>query len=576
MSSKARKRPSPSSTEPVKNSTPVKKPRKSSNKENRKNEISDVKSSEDDSGFPSCSSSFSEPKSSPIKSKSTPKKIPKRRIKNKISEATESQDVNEMDIASLLALGEGSVNESNEVNMSADSFGSSESEADDWEEVEAKEEIKEPVIPKEGVDITLEVPNIHVKRKKKGFDMEAHVKRELNKVKREMQLMMHKVHVLCWIAHIKFVNQVLNSQLLMGTSLSLITSKNLYPPKYADLTYLERIVKWYSKTIELKENENDKNCKEDLSEQLCYQFEHKVAYSKKHLVFLFVVMMRTLGLKTRIVMSFQVVPVRPSNSDLGDVKVKKESENKKQKIETKKKEKVEKESEYFKNAPEEAASTSKEKLDDKEKKKVVKKTSKKVPVSMPKVQEKKESSKPCTPKKEIKLSDSDSDESFSKHFKSSPIKLSKLKKETDEEKIKKLGESSEYFSSKKTDKKTSDKGDAKNKTKTKRSNKKPNLKTPENSKPVKKIKSGDSSDADSDFTPQSLQKNAAKKEIDRRVLSSDEEAPVKKRQGVDVWVEIFLESEEKWISVDVPRQRIHCVNELFVSVVKYINENYFI
>jgi len=51
-------------------------------------------------------------------------------------------------------------------------------------------------------------------------------------------------------------------------------------------------------------------------------------------------------------------------------------------------------------------------------------------------------------------------------------------------------------------------------------------------------------------------------------LSSDDEVGVQvaKKIGQDVWVEVFLEAEEKWITVDVIRQKVHCVQLLQVSI----------
>lgn len=37
-------------------------------------------------------------------------------------------------------------------------------------------------------------------------------------------------------------------------------------------------------------------------------------------------------------------------------------------------------------------------------------------------------------------------------------------------------------------------------------------------------------------------------------------------KGMDYWIEIFLEDEEKWISVDIVKKAVHCVQELYVSI----------
>jgi hypothetical protein len=42
-------------------------------------------------------------------------------------------------------------------------------------------------IPDSGIEISVEVPN-HQKKKKKGFDVEAYLKKEMAKVQREVQV----------------------------------------------------------------------------------------------------------------------------------------------------------------------------------------------------------------------------------------------------------------------------------------------------------------------------------------------------------------------------------------------------
>lgn len=65
-------------------------------------------------------------------------------------------------------------------------------------------------------------------------------------------------------------------------------------------------------------------------------------------------------------------------------------------------------------------------------------------------------------------------------------------------------------------------------------------------------------DSEDDFVPKTKVKKRA------QIKPEDDDRKVKK-QGMDVWVEVFLETEEKWISVDVTKGQVHCVKELFVS-----------
>lgn len=81
---------------------------------------------------------------------------------------------------------------------------------------------------------------------------------------------------------------------------------------------------------------------------------------------------------------------------------------------------------------------------------------------------------------------------------------------------------------------------------------------------------------DSDYVPEPIKKKHQENEDDfvpktkvkRRVQVKPElqdNGTKKKKDGQDVWVEVFLESEEKWISVDVVSGRVHCVQEIAVN-----------
>lgn len=63
---------------------------------------------------------------------------------------------------------------------------------------------------------------------------------------------------------------------------------------------------------------------------------------------------------------------------------------------------------------------------------------------------------------------------------------------------------------------------------------------------------------------------SVKKSIDRRVLSSDSEvdvktdatSPSKKKSGIDIWVEVYSEKDERWISIDVFKNKVDCIKEI--------------
>ncbi|KAG8222346.1 hypothetical protein J437_LFUL001333 [Ladona fulva] len=488
-----------------------------------------------------------------------PKKLSQRsRRKSSIKDAN-MVDVDKMDISQLLAMGEGVAESCKDKALPAigDSADSSEeeSEDDDWEEVkadgEAKPEEKPHVIPKEGVQITIDAPELFRRKKRKGIDLEACLKRRLNRNKRQIQVLVHKVHLLCWIAHGRYVNYILNSKDLMGFGLSLIPSKHCYPPSRTDLDYLEQIVQWFRKTIPIVQPDK-KESYVSLETSLEKQFQSKKANSKKDLVLMFICTLRSLGIKTRLVLSLQPAPIKPPSNELCTVNPRKSTP---------------KSNEELPSIPEETPSTSKEsETKGKEKKKSpagVDKSKKEVRDG--RGRGKALSSKQIDSKKSSLTKNEDKTAPRSSRGQRSQRKQSYRD-----------SDSSDY---EEEEKKQSSKKSTKGEEAKKQSNKKSPKGKALEKKTASKKTSGEgkrevSQDDDSDFEPEVISVSKGKGiKVDpknRKVLSSESESEnlgnepktSKKKEGIDVWAEVFLEMEEKWISVDVPQGKVHCVVEL--------------
>lgn len=228
------------------------------------------------------------------------------------------QKVVNLDISGLLALGE-TKKQLNLENIRKEDLHPSdfESSEGDWEEVKVneKQEYKDvqKTIPREGIQITVDAMSGNVK-KKKAVDFLAAMKRRLNRIRKENQVYVHKVHLLCWIAHGNYVNMIINNPDILSQALRLLPSENSYPSDRTDLGYLEKIVQWYKKTVVVIEKPVPS--KLDLLSCLQLQIARKQVFNNKMYVLIFISILRALGIQTRLVMSFQVEPLRPPASEL--------------------------------------------------------------------------------------------------------------------------------------------------------------------------------------------------------------------------------------------------------------------
>ncbi|XP_046394535.1 DNA repair protein complementing XP-C cells homolog [Ischnura elegans] len=476
------------------------------------------------------------------------------------SESTEKPtvDVTKMDVTQLLALGERfaesckgpSVVDMDEMEASTESESDEEG---DWEEVtgdaDVKKDEKPHVIPKEGVQITLDAPELFYRRKKKGIDLEACLKRRLNRTKRGIQVLIHKVHLLCWIAHGRWLNSILNSQNLMGVALSLLPSNHCYPPSRTDLDYLEKVVNWFRKAVPVVvPKESPPNI--PLETSLEVQFHERKARSVKDQVLMFVCAMRSLGIKARLVLSLQPAPLKPPSHELCSIAPRKSTDGKTGPS-------AKSSSGTGTTVAEEGPSTSKT-------------VSKKTPKSEGKGNvpgRKSDEKKRITSDKPLpKAAPSDKNSEKGKSSSSRPGEKAGASTKSRSCKNKKVNRYSDSSESEE---------EVESKTKRGQKNRPSKGKSVKGSDTAAKSGKGrkNPSEGDSDFEPEVLTVKKTKgitvKEKDRKVLSSSSENEGKsgavksrKRDGVDVWAEVFLEMEEKWISVDVPNGKVHCVVEL--------------
>ncbi|KAH9641000.1 hypothetical protein HF086_015096 [Spodoptera exigua] len=260
--------------------------------------------------------------------------------KNKIEEAKASllsyaqklsESKQETNVKDLLALGEEAIStEPSTSNVkkktkSKKKKDDSDSELEDWEEVKESKGISP-----QGLQLFVEFPDA-VCRKSKKVDVEMMMKRKINRVKKEYQVYMHKVHVLCWLGHGNFVSRVLNDQELMAAVLTLVPSKECYPGERVDMKYVEQITSWYKDKLKFKQDKHEDKFKPKappLKVLLLDQIKNKTVTSKKYLVFILVTMLRALGLQCRVMLNFVTLPKKPPSSELCSLSTKPKEEKK--------------------------------------------------------------------------------------------------------------------------------------------------------------------------------------------------------------------------------------------------------
>ncbi|XP_036036301.1 DNA repair protein complementing XP-C cells isoform X2 [Onychomys torridus] len=205
--------------------------------------------------------------------------------------------------------------------------GSDEDEdsGDDWEEVE---ELTEPmldvgedsttsqsVLPVKAVEIEIETPEQAKARKRSEkikMELETYLRRMMKRFNKEVQENMHKVHLLCLLASGFYQNSICRQPDLLAIGLSIIPTRfTKVPLQNRDICFLSNLVKWFIGTFTV-------NADLSASEQDSLQttLERRIAiYSARddeELVHIFLLILRALQLLTRLVLSLQPIPLKSS------------------------------------------------------------------------------------------------------------------------------------------------------------------------------------------------------------------------------------------------------------------------
>uniref|UniRef100_A0A0D9RAM0 p125 n=1 Tax=Chlorocebus sabaeus TaxID=60711 RepID=A0A0D9RAM0_CHLSB len=208
--------------------------------------------------------------------------------------------------------------------VNEDSNEEEEESEDDWEEVE---ELSEPVLgdvrestafsqsllPVKPVEIEIETPEqakTRERSEKIKLEFETHLRRAMKRFNKEVHEDTHKVHLLCLLANGFYRNNICSQPDLRAIGLSIIPAHfTRVLPRDVDTYYLSNLVKWFIGTFtvnaELSASEQD-----NLQTTLERRFAIYSARDDEELVHIFLLILRALQLLTRLVLSLQPIPLK--------------------------------------------------------------------------------------------------------------------------------------------------------------------------------------------------------------------------------------------------------------------------
>lgn len=439
-----------------------------------------------------------------------------------------------------------------ESNVSLSCKNTTENIAKNEEDAESSNEY---TIPKDGVKIILPNTNLIINKRKKGKqDLKAILRKRL----KESQILIEKVGLLCWLAYGFYLNRQINLPEILTGVLSLISESN-YPKNRIDLSYLEKFTRWFKHIFIFESVESNADKKIDKETLLKIVKEKKIS-NYKELVLLYIATLRALGLNCRLVISLCPPHRIFSNSPLfkSDVKneeIKSKNISNKIKQQNSKKKKGKKESSDKTNVVQNSPEAKKNKNAESRKRaaEILQNNNKKSKFDTNqdfKIKNKsiqKLNSKITEKKDELKSVENEKNISNLKQLRSRKIHINSK----DNEKNKEI-KSTDSIS--KTD-------GTKSKYYIKESS------TDSETEFQPKIKRITRKSLNNTNKKEASQSSLNIKKNNRKLISSDSEDEeinnIRNRQ--DIWAEIYLDSEESWICVNIMDEKIHCITEIYVN-----------
>lgn len=191
---------------------------------------------------------------------------------------------------------------------------------DDWEEVEEMTEPLGPVdsaelaVVSKPVEIEIETPDMVRKRQRKEkrkAEFETYLRRMMKRFNKELLVDTHKVHLLCLLAGGIFRSRLCCEPDLLAIVLSILPAHfTSVATKRINSGFLEGLLKWFQMTFTL-----NPALPEEKGVELSAVLERRIgclsARDHEEMTYLFLMVLRSLRLFCRLVLSLQPLPLKP-------------------------------------------------------------------------------------------------------------------------------------------------------------------------------------------------------------------------------------------------------------------------
>uniref|UniRef100_A0A8C5Q6F4 XPC complex subunit, DNA damage recognition and repair factor n=1 Tax=Leptobrachium leishanense TaxID=445787 RepID=A0A8C5Q6F4_9ANUR len=199
--------------------------------------------------------------------------------------------------------------------------GSEEDSEDEWEDVEelngpvvedlqaaASPELEFAAQPVEIEIETAEAARKRLRREKRKAEFEGYLRRMMNRFSKELREDTHKVHLLCLLANGLYRSHTCREPDLLAIALSVVPVK-FTTSACVDMIYLKNLLTWFVGTFTFNAEMSVQD-KEPLASRLERRFGVYGVRDEEEMVHVLLVILRALSLRSRLVLSLQPIPLK--------------------------------------------------------------------------------------------------------------------------------------------------------------------------------------------------------------------------------------------------------------------------
>lgn len=205
--------------------------------------------------------------------------------------------------------------------------GDSDEDDDDWEDVEDAEVFDpdeyNPVLPSK---LKINLDNSKQKKAKTADDWQEYwIRQQINKTRKEIQLKIHRTHLLIHIAHLKYINSICDHSLVRALSLS-ITDQLKFKPKSDILENIGSFIEQFVLIFDIKIRQTQDFV--SILKEIVQAFDKEKICLKLTAVMIAVCVLRSMKLYVRICYSFNPISFKPTDLITKNTKFKKFQDDK--------------------------------------------------------------------------------------------------------------------------------------------------------------------------------------------------------------------------------------------------------